>query len=173
MNQSQNQNTVKPAGSVLLIKPLDLITRISLYLSCAALFLILCSYVFEVVMRYFFNSPTSWTNDVIQLFFAAMIMLAIPEVTRLNGHIVISFFLEKMAPESRRNLGRGIALIGCLMCFFAAYICWQESFRQYEQNIDTLWNAPIPKWWISGFIPYGFILAGLQMLRTALSGKGN
>jgi TRAP-type C4-dicarboxylate transport system permease small subunit len=108
---------------------------------------------------------------VIQLLFAAMILLAAPEVTRLNGHIVISFFLEKMTPASRQKLGMGIALVGWLMCFLAAYVCLQESLRQYQQNIETLWNKPIPKWWISGFIPYGFMLSGLQFLRTTLFGE--
>jgi C4-dicarboxylate transporter DctQ subunit len=170
MNQALNQNT-GGAGSAFLVKPLDLATRLSLYGSCLALFLILGCYVLEVIMRYFFNSPTSWSNDVIQLFFAAMIMLAAPEVTRLNGHIVISFFLEKMTATSLEKLERGIALVGCLMCFFAAYICFQESLRQYQNNIEALWNTPIPKWWISGFLPYGFMLSGLQFLRTTLMRK--
>ena len=42
-------------------------------------------------------------------FLAAMIMLALPEVTRINSHIVISFFLEKMKPGSRQHLGWVIA----------------------------------------------------------------
>ena len=154
-----------------LVKQLDILTRVSLYLSGVALFLMLGCYLFEVVMRYFLNAPTSWSNDVIQLLFAAMILLAGPEVTRLNGHIVISFFLEKMTPGSRQKLGMGIALAGWIMCFLTAYICFQESLRQYQNNIETMWTTPIPKWWISGFIPYGFMLSGLQFLRTSLSGK--
>jgi C4-dicarboxylate transporter DctQ subunit len=171
MNQVLNQNSGGAAWSAILVKPLDMVTKVSLYGSCVALFLMLSSYVFEVIMRYFFNSPTSWSNDVIQLFFAAMIMLAVPEVTRLNGHIVISFFLDKMTASSLAKLERGIAFVGCIMCFFAAYICFQESLRQYQNNIEALWNTPIPKWWISGFIPYGFMLSGLQFLRTTLMGE--
>lgn len=167
MSILQKKSTRRPAWPVLLVRILDLVTRLSLYLSGAALFLILGTYVFEVVMRYFFNTPSSWGNDVIQLFFAAMVMLAIPGVTRLRGHIVISFFLEKIKPNSRQNLERGIAFFGGIMCFLTAYICFQESLRQYQQSIETLWNTPIPKWWISGFVPYGFMLSGLQMLRTA------
>ena len=148
---------------------LDGVTKFSWYLSGLALFLILFSYVLEVVMRYFFGVPTSWTNDYIQWFLAAMIMLALPEVTRLKAHIVISFFLEKMQPQARERLGRILALAGFVVCSLAAAICLQETWRQGRQGIETLWNDPISKAWISAFIPYGLALSGLQMLRQGLS----
>ena len=146
--------------------PLDLVTRLSTYASGMALLLITSSYVFEVIMRYFLDAPTSWSSDVIQWFFAAMIMLALPEVTRTNSHIVISFFLEKLKPRSRLNLGRILASVGFAMCMLTAWICLQETLRQYDRSIETLWSHPIPKWWISAFIPFGFGLSGLQMLRS-------
>jgi TRAP-type C4-dicarboxylate transport system permease small subunit len=137
-----------------------------MHASGIALLLITSSYVFEVIMRYFLDAPTSWSSDVIQWFFAAMIMLALPEVTRTNSHIVISFFLEKMKPRSRLNLGRVLASVGFAMCMLTAWICLQETLRQYDRSIETLWSHPIPKWWISAFIPFGFGLSGLQMLRS-------
>ena len=149
--------------------PLDLVTRLSMYASGIALLLITLSYVFEVIMRYFLNAPTSWSSDVIQGFFAAMIMLALPEVTRTNSHIIISFFHEKMNPTSRQHLGRALAFIGFLMCMLTAWICLQETLRQYDRSIETLWSHPIPKWWISAFIPFGFSLSGLQMLRNVFA----
>lgn len=166
MNQISHQNRAASIWTARIMTPLDLVTRLSMYASGIALLLILSAYVFEVVMRYFLNAPTSWSSDVIQWFLAAMIMLALPEVTRINGHIVISFFLEKMKPVSRQRLGWVIAIIGCVMCMITAWICLQETFRQYDQSIETLWSHPIPKWWISAFIPFGFGLSGLQMLRN-------
>jgi TRAP-type C4-dicarboxylate transport system permease small subunit len=168
MNQPSMRIDGKSKWTAHIIKSLDLVTRLSWYASSMALFLILSAYIFEVVMRYFLSAPTSWSSDVIQWFLAAMIMLALPEVTRINGHIVISFFLEKMKPTSRQQVGRVIALIGCIMCMITAWICWQETFRQYDRSIETLWSHPIPKWWISAFIPFGFVLSGFQMLRSAL-----
>ena len=154
-------------GSHLALRLLDGTTRLGLYLSGLALFLILFCYIFEVVMRYFFNAPTSWSHDLVQWLMAALVMLAMPEVARINGHIVISFFLEKMTPETRRRLGYVIGVVGCVLCFAAAGICFQETVRQYSQNIETMWNHPIPKWWISAFLPYGFAFTGLQLIRGA------
>jgi TRAP-type C4-dicarboxylate transport system permease small subunit len=166
MNQPSRQKRTPTTWAARIMTPLDLVTRLSMYASGMALLLILSAYVFEVIMRYFLDAPTSWSSDVIQGFFAAMIMLALPEVTRINGHIVISFFLEKMKPTSRQHLGRAIAFIGFVMCMLTAWICWQETFRQYDRSIETMWSHPIPKWWISAFIPFGFALSGLQMLKN-------
>lgn len=163
MTPSSDQSLSWPTR---IVRPLDLVTRLSMYASGMALLLITSSYVFEVIMRYFLDAPTSWSSDVIQWFFAAMIMLALPEVTRTNSHIVISFFLEKMKPRSRLNLGRVLASVGFAMCMLTAWICLQETLRQYDRSIETLWSHPIPKWWISAFIPFGFGLSGLQMLRS-------
>lgn len=163
MTPSSDQSLSWPTR---IVRPLDLVTRLSMYASGMALLLITSSYVFEVIMRYFLDAPTSWSSDVIQWFFAAMIMLALPEVTRTNSHIVISFFLEKMKPRSRLNLERVLASVGFAMCMLTAWICLQETLRQYDRSIETLWSHPIPKWWISAFIPFGFGLSGLQMLRS-------
>jgi len=170
MTPSFDQSYNWPARIVI---PLDLVTRLSMYASGMALLLITSSYVFEVIMRYFLDAPTSWSSDVIQLFFAAMIMLALPEVTRTNSHIVISFFLEKMKPRSRQHLGRVLAFVGFVMCMLTACICLQETLRQYDRSIETLWSHPIPKWWISAFIPFGFALSGLQMLRIVFDPDPN
>lgn len=168
MNKSKMQIDDANRRLAIIIKPLDWVSRLSWYASGLALLLILSAYLFEVLMRYFLSSPTSWSNDVIQWPFAAMIMLALPEVTRTGSHIVISFFLEKMTPASRRRVGRIITFIGCIMCLLAAWICFQETSRQYSHGIETLWNHPIPKWWISVLIPFGFTLSGIQMLRSSL-----
>jgi len=173
MNQPLRQNSASSTWAARIMTPLDLVTRLSMYASGVALLLITSSYVFEVIMRYFLNAPTSWSSDVIQGFFAAMIMLALPEVTRTNSHIVISFFLEKMKPTSRQHLGRAIAFVGCVMCMLTAWICLQETLRQFDRSIETLWSHPIPKWWISAFIPFGFALSGLQMLKTVFKSDPN
>ena len=165
MNTTAEQASAKRSHPA--IGLLDAVTRFGWYLSGLALFLILFCYVFEVVMRYFFNAPTSWSHDLVQWLMAAIVMLAMPEVARVNGHIVISFFLEKMTPETRRRLGYVIGVVGCVLCFSAAGICYQETARQYSQNIETMWNHPIPKWWISAFFPYGFAFTGLQSIRGA------
>lgn len=147
---------------------LDKFTKVSFLLSALALLFIIMFYVLEVVLRYMFNSPTSFTIDFTQWLLTAMIMLAFPEVTRINGHIVISFFLEKMSNTSRQKIERSLKIVGACICLTAAWICLGETIRQYGTEIQTEWINPIPKWWISILLPYGIGLSGLQFLKMGI-----
>ncbi len=34
--------------------------------------------------------------------------------------------------------------------------CFSESLSQFQTGIETIQEWPVPKWWVSIFIPYGF-----------------
>ncbi|MEW6266359.1 MAG: TRAP transporter small permease [Thermodesulfobacteriota bacterium] len=150
---------------------LDKLTQLSLYGSGLALLLLLAAYVHEVIVRYCFNAPTSWTYDLSTWFLGVSIMLALPEITRRHGHIAITFFLDKLPAGSRKSVSRIIFLTAFVFCLLTALICLQETARQFAQNIETFWKNPVPKWWVSSVIPLGFTLCGLQFLRFGLNPK--
>lgn len=148
---------------------LDLVTKVSYNLGGLALASILCLILNEVMMRYFFNAPTTWSMDVNQWLFALTIMLALPEITRTNGNVAITVIIDRM-PHSRKELiRRSIAILSFLMCLAAFYIAGIESLRQYNNGITTIWVNPIPKWWISSVIPFGFFLSAMQFLRVGVT----
>ena len=150
---------------------LDHVTKLSFVLSGLALAAILILTLKEVAMRYFFNAPTTWANDVNQWFFALAVMLVLPEITRTNGHIAISVLVDRLPHGKKNVMCRVIALLSFLMCLAAFYISGVETFRQYTYGIATIWVSPIPKWWISIVIPFGFLLSALQFLRLGLIPK--
>ncbi|MFH1079712.1 MAG: TRAP transporter small permease [Pseudomonadota bacterium] len=147
---------------------LDELTKLSLYLSCLTLLLILAAYVYEVVARYFLNMPTSWTYDLSTWFLGASVMLALPEITRRESNIVISFILDKLPLGYRQAAKRVIPMVAFIFCLLAALICFQETVRQITHGIETYWSNPVPKWWVSIVIPFGFALSGFQFLRSGL-----
>lgn len=147
---------------------LDAVTRFSSYLSALALVSILVLTLKEVAMRYFLNAPSDWANEANQWFFALAVMLVIPEIARVNGHISISVLLDRMPHKKREVAFRIIALLSFLMCLAACYVSGIETFRQYSLGIETVWVNPIPKWWISIAIPFGFFLTAIQFLRLGL-----
>jgi C4-dicarboxylate transporter, DctQ subunit len=96
------------------------------------------------------------------------VMLVLPEITRTNGHIAISVLVDRM-PHNKKNIAcRVIALFSFLMCLAAFYISGIETLRQYNYGITTMWVSPIPKWWISSVIPFGFFLSAIQFLRLGI-----
>jgi C4-dicarboxylate transporter, DctQ subunit len=147
---------------------LDQLTRLSFNLSGLALALMVFLIIYEVTMRYFFNSPTNWSSDVNQWLFALAIMLALPEITRANGNVAITIIIEKLSHHKKVFIFRAIAILAFVVCMAVAYIAGMESYRQYVNGIATMWVNPIPKWWISSVIPFGFFLSGVHFLREGI-----
>ena len=146
----------------------DYITRISLYVAMLCLAFIAAAYCIEVVLRYFFDAPTTWVNPFTSYALCLMIFLALPEMTREGSHLAINILLEKLSPDSVATLMKIVNLIGLCAALAAAWITGTETVKQYVGNIFTMAHNPIPKWIISVAIPYGFGSAALYFLRHLL-----
>jgi TRAP-type C4-dicarboxylate transport system permease small subunit len=160
-----NNTMATPQGVAIF---LDAVSKLCLWLSALSLASMLLLVVNEVVMRYFFNSPTTWSMDVNQWLFALSVMMALPEVTRVNGNVAITILIDRMPEKKRVIATRIIFLVSFIACMVAFYIAGTETLRQFNSAITTTWVNPIPKWWISVCIPFSFLLSGLQFLRLAL-----
>jgi TRAP-type C4-dicarboxylate transport system permease small subunit len=147
---------------------LDQVTKLSFNLSGLALASMLLLIINEVVLRYFFNAPTTWSADVNQWFFALATMLVLPEITRNNGNVAITVLVDRLPQRKKEMMTRSILFLSCLMCLAAVYITGNESLRQFKSGVMTMWIHPIPKWWISTVIPFGFFLSALQFLRLGI-----
>lgn len=164
------QNHQHPSLAILnrMASILDQVTKLCCNLSGLALASMLLLVINEVVMRYVFNAPTTWSADVNQWFFALATMLVLPEITRNNGNVAITVLVDKLPTSKREVLIRIIFFLSFLMCLAAVYITGIESLRQFKNGIMTMWIHPIPKWWISTVIPFCFLLSGLQFLRLGI-----
>lgn len=149
----------------------DRLTRAGFVLATAFIGVIAASFVYEVIARYFFNAPTSWSYAVGEYVLCAAIFLSAPEQARRGAHISIGLIFDKLSPEQTRRLRLFGCLIAAAACCLAAWITGGETWRQFEQDVTTLTSFPVPKWWVSIFIPYGFLSAAIHFLRQ-LGGSG-
>jgi TRAP-type C4-dicarboxylate transport system permease small subunit len=130
---------------------------------------ITAAYCYEVAARYFFGAPTTWLHDFASYSLAAVIFLAVPEMTRRGAHIAVTYLAEGLPERARRALGRAVLAAAAAACLAAGWIGAAESWRQYAQGVETISANPIPKWWVSAIIPYGFLSSALYFLRGVLS----
>lgn len=127
--------------------------------------MIAVSFCYEVAARYLFNAPTSWANALVSYLLSAAIFLAVPELTRRNAHVAINLLLDRASPSVARWMQRGILAASAAACLFASWFSANATWSQYLQDITTISAYPVPKWWVSIWIPYGFLNAGLHFLR--------
>ncbi|XUO82811.1 TRAP transporter small permease subunit [Halomonas sp. KM007] len=145
-------------------KIVDCITKAFFILASLALASIVVLYCTEIVMRYFFASPTSWAPDVITFLFCASLMLAMPEVTRENGHIAVSIILDFSSHGFANKLRVILYALSAVVMIYVFYITLMELLRLYENGINTLGSFRIRKWIVFAFIPLGIGLSAIQFL---------
>jgi TRAP-type C4-dicarboxylate transport system permease small subunit len=126
---------------------------------------IAAAFCYEVVARYFLSAPTAWTYDVGCYLLAAVIFLAMPEMTRRGAHIHVGLIFDYLAPRAAQVLRCAIAVLAVAACLSAAWFTGSETWRQFDEGVWTLSALPIPKWWISILIPYGMLSSALHFLR--------
>ena len=143
----------------------DAITVASFVLSALLLAVIVCSYCYEVVSRYFFNAPTSWATPLVSYALASMIFLAMPQLTRLASHISITVLTDAAPYPIAGYLRALVRVLAAAACLFAAWFCADESIRQFTQDIWTSPPMAVPKWTVSMFVPYGMLSSGLYFIR--------
>ncbi len=149
---------------VTLAKLLDAITNIAAMLAAIGLAMIVCSYVYEVVTRYIFNTPTAWASDFVSYALCATVFLALPRVTQEKGHVAVTILVD-VAPKAVANAAHiTVSILGFLCLAFASWISLQENIRQFTRGIETLAIVPIPQWWVSSFITFGLVLSAFYML---------
>lgn len=151
----------------------DAITSASFAGAAAVLGAIAFSFCYEVTARYAFDAPTSWANAFVSYLLCAAIFLAVPELTRRRTHVAINLLVDRLSPGSALLLNRVIRASSTAACLLATWISGNATFDQFALGIDTISTYPIPKWWVSIFIPYGMLSSGLYFLRDLLSDDAN
>ena len=133
----------------------DVITDIGYILAAITITLMGAVYCMEVVLRYFFNAPTRWSTETVANLMLVTIFLAAPHAVRSLNHVAVSLIVD-LFPSRARLVNAIMNSAGVLLCGFVTYLSWNENLRQYLGSVETVTNFPIPKWWISMWITYGF-----------------
>jgi TRAP-type C4-dicarboxylate transport system permease small subunit len=122
-----------------------------------------CVYTLEVVARYFLNAPLNWVGDVSSYLLCACTFLALPMVTRSNGHVAIGYFLERMSEASRPRYTRVLGIVTGLVCIATAVYIAIEGAELFVQGVLTTQATRIPKWLIAALACFGFGSAALHL----------
>ena len=142
----------------------DYLTDISYILSAITITLMGAIYCLEVVLRYFFNSPTRWSTETVANLMLITIFLALPHAVRGLNHVAVTLILD-LYPGKAKLLNMIMNAAGMLLCGFVTWLSFNENLRQIMGSIETVANFPIPKWWTSMWITYGFGSSTLWYLR--------
>ena len=114
-----------------------------------------------------FSAPTSWATPCLLLSMRGDFLGARsgpPPRARVDQS-----HARRLRSEHAVLLTRAIRAAGAAACLLAAWFTGNATLDQFHQGIDTISAYPVPKWWVSIFIPYGMLSSGLYFLRALVS----
>ncbi|XKE45189.1 TRAP transporter small permease subunit [Halomonas organivorans] len=138
----------------------DWVGRVVSWLTIALIGVLL----FEIVSRYFLNSPTIWGHELSTMFFGALCILAGSYTLRHHGHVRSEVIYGLMPPRLKAFCDLvvfGLALLVLAVFFRLAVDFAYESWRTGEFSNMSVWQPPLYP--IKSTIPLG---VGLLMLQT-------
>ena len=137
-------------------------------MAAAALLAMLAIICFDVLMRYVFNSPTTWATEIATYLLVAIAFLGMAYTHLQGAHIRMDFLISAVSPITRTTLTLIAEWLGFI---FVAFAAWQSVVMTWENFVNgtrifSLLYTPVYLPQIP--IAIGFIAFGLAILANIL-----
>jgi TRAP-type mannitol/chloroaromatic compound transport system permease small subunit len=132
--------------------------------SCYLIFIFMLLMVYEVIARYFFESPTIWVHELCGFLFAAYVGLTGGWVLIRKGHVAVDIIYQFFPTKAKQMADIAVSLIGLFMfsvLFWQGYkFAWHALVT--NQHSHTLFAPPL--WPVKMMIPVAALLFLMQLL---------
>jgi len=141
------------------IKAIDEVSK-KLYLMAEISMLGMMAIVFvSVILRYVFNTPWHWTEEVTELMLVLLTFFATAEILRIRRHIKLTLLFDRFPIRPRKGVDIFFCAVGLVFCAVlarevidVAWIAWEADMRR-----PTLLSSPL-------VLPYSFMAVGFIFL---------
>lgn len=99
------------------------------------------SVLYEIVARYFFNSPTIWAVDLTEYSLVYITFLGTPWVLRDHAHTRVELVVERLRPRVRLGLGIAVSLVAATG---AVVMAWEGAWETWESYLGG--HAELKAW---------------------------
>ena len=116
---------------------------------------------YSVVMRYVFNEPVPWVDELVGYLLVASVMLAAADALFHGEHIAVDVLTERLAGRGRRI----VALVGlAAVAVTAVLLAWEGvDMVAFSRMVDLRSNGYLaaPMWLPQLAVPAGAALLGV------------
>ena len=163
MNNMNKKRSINLNWILLLLQKIlnliDILTDVLVILGLVAITLIV---FVEVLARYVFMSPISWSIEIVRLFFVWTILLGVSITERFDAHFRVTAFVDFLP----KKVGIFVNLLAELVVIITLIILFFISLSYVEQGsrgISTVLQIPLNYLYVS--LPIGIVLALCSRLR--------
>jgi len=148
-----------------LTKIFDYVLNVTAYFSGSLIIILMLSIVYEVVMRYFFNNPTSWVIDFSGYMQYALVMLGAAWVLKRNGHTKIDLLSAQLGGKKQTILNAITSTIGLLTCSVFFWEGLKATWEAYQRHEFLYREVEVPVAPLFVIFPISFFLLCIQFAR--------
>lgn len=126
-------------------------------------------FVYEVVARLAFNSPTGFANQLAAYGMPVIAYLAAARTLARNGHVNVDAFIVKLSPTGRARLEIGTEAISLILLVAVTWIASSVVFESWQTGYKAFSTAiTFPEYVPQLVMPVGLALLTVQQLERLL-----
>ena len=154
-------------------KAFDRILDILTVCASVLVFFIMFIICYDVILRYFFNAPTTWVVEISSIILLFVPFLVGGWVLRREGHVKMDLVLEHLSKKNQTIINTITSIVAAVVCLILAYYGTKLTWDFYKTNYLTNTFLRLPQSPILSIIPFGFLLLFIQSLRRARNSFGD
>lgn len=130
---------------------------------------------FNVIMRYIFNSPLQWSEEVVTSLFVWTVFIGSAYAYRKQAHLGVDILVNLMAPPIRRRVNIIMSVIELLILIMLTYISAQYVYNliyirgEFKPVVTDILR--IPKCFTGVAVPLGFGLSAIYSVYFMLTDR--
>lgn len=147
------------------VKSIDTLISIASFLSNLLLGFLITILSFEVVMRYIFNRPTGFADELCGYFLAGLVMLGISHTLRINGHVRVEILFGRFPDKLKRWISHLMNLISIIPMCILIWLSVKLIVQYYVTNrLSFASILQVPMWIPLTIVPIGLFLLVLTII---------
>lgn len=118
----------------------------------------------EVVMRYFFNRPIFWAEEICSYGLLYVTFLGATWVLRGDGHVKLDMVLLHLKPRSQAMAILISSILGAIICLVITWYGTLSTWEHFKMGYEIPSLLSPPKALILAIIPLGSLALFIQFL---------
>ncbi|WP_338030866.1 TRAP transporter small permease [Cytobacillus citreus] len=112
---------------------------------------------YGVIMRYIFNEPKAWVEEVVRYFIIWGTFLGFAVALRHNQHIQVDIVYDKLSKRAKRMVDIFATSVSILFCIVFTYYGYVLVESRYHSGMVSL-DVGIPMWIVYLILPISGML---------------
>jgi len=154
-------------------KAIGAMNGVAIAISAAGVLASLGLIAWAVVMRYAFNRPPVWVDEVVAFMLVGIVMLGAAQSLRRGEHIGVDILVAKLGPRGRYWAQLWSSASVLVVSVILIVNGWQTSMFSRKLGVLTEGNLEIPVFWLQLFLPLGgcmMLLVSLEAIARLVAG---